>query len=586
MKTPSNPHLQHRYHWPLASCLISCLVTSTLVSTLASALPARATTTPEAGPPRPKLVVVLVVDGLPNEQVLRYRDQFNGGFKRLLQQGTVFGNAHQAHGITFTAVGHSAILTGAYPYQHGIISNEWIDAKTKKSMYCTQDTNSHYLGGEETNESSGTSPANLRVSTLGDELRYATGGQAKVVTVSGKDRGAILLAGKMGTAYMYQEKTGNFASSNYYQPEHPKWVQNFSAGNAVNSVKPQDRFFDRPWCLAQAESAYAQDAKGNAIVSHPACPFKAFEGVYRGAGDKPDANYYKALKNGPYVDQLSLDFARAAIEGENLGKNPAHVPDLLGVSLSSHDYVNHEFGPESKKSHDHLQQLDRMLGQFFTYLDKRIGLDNTLILLTADHGFPNTPEFATENKFDAKRLDGKVMATELDQHLAQKFDVADLVVAKSTLATKSAPNFWLDQALIEQKKLNREEVENTAARFLLGYDGIINVFTRTQLENGTLPDTKIAKLMQRAWHRKVSGDLMVVTKPYWYFGYPGSVTSHGSPYTYDTNVPILMLGKKWLKPGNYGNYVEVVDIAPTLAHLLQLRPPSGSEGRVLTEVVR
>jgi predicted AlkP superfamily pyrophosphatase or phosphodiesterase len=570
MKTHSPPRLLPCHQWLLASCLLA----STIASTIASTLPALAATPPQTAPVRPKLVVVLVVDGLPNEQVLRYRDQFSGGFKRFLQHGSHFSDAHQAHGITVTAVGHAAILTGAYPYQHGVIGNEWIDAKSKKSVYCTQDNSHRYLGNEETKENSGTSPANLRVSTLGDELRYATGGQARVVAISGKDRGAILLAGKTGTAYMYQDKSGNFTSSSYYMKSHPQWVQKFQ------STKPQDQFFGKPWCLVHPESAYAQDTPGTALVSHPACKYQAFEGTYRGNGDKPDSKYYAAIKAGPYVDQLSLNFARAAIEGENLGKNPAGVPDLLGVSLSSHDYVNHELGPESRESHDHLQHLDLMLGNFFTYLDKRIGLDNTLILLTADHGFPNTPEFAGANKFDAQRIKGKAMVAALNQHLAQKFNVENL------LAASSAPNFWLDQARIEQKNLSQPDVENSAARFLMDYDGVSNVFTRTQLETGNLPQTRMGNLMQRAWHRQVSGDLMVVTKPYWFFSNSTSGTTHGSPYSYDTNVPILVLGKKWIKPGNYGNYVEVVDIAPTLAHLLQLRPPSGSEGRVLTEAVR
>lgn len=527
----------------------------------------------EKKPDQPKLVVVLVVDGLPMEQVLRYRAQFQGGFKRLLTQGAWYGDAHQAHGITFTAVGHAAILSGAYPYQHGVISNGWIDPQTMQSVYCTQDTNHRYLGGEQTQASDGTSPANLRVSTLGDELRYASGNQSKVITVSGKDRGAILLAGKSGSAYMYMDKTGNFASSSYYMKEHPQWVQRFA------KAKPQDQFYGKPWCLALPEQAYARDV-GEPLVAQAACKNKAFDGTFASASGKPDANYYADLKTGPYVDQMTLAFARAAVEGENLGKNGAQVPDLLGVSLSSHDYVNHGFGPEHKKSHDHLQQLDRMLGEFFSYLDQQVGIDNTLIVLTADHGFPNTPEFAAARHFDANRLDSKKMMAALNSHLKDQFGTDKL------LAAGSAPNFLLDHKLIAQKNLKFEEVEQAAARFLLGFDGVANVYTRSQLENGALPATRQAKLMQRAWHRQVSGDLMVVTKPYWYFGSGSDGTSHGSPYSYDTNVPLLWLGKPWIKPGAYGQYAEVVDIAPTLAHLLRVRPPSAAEGRVLVEALR
>ncbi|WP_423709387.1 alkaline phosphatase family protein [Undibacterium sp. WLX3042] len=542
--------------------LLTCLVATSSLATLPAIAAEKSA--------QPKLVVVLVVDGLPQEQVTRYRDQFGqGGFRRLLDQGAWFSNAHQAHGVTVTAVGHAAVLTGAYPYQHGIISNDWTDTKTLESMYCTQD-NAHSYIGDETKPGAGTSPANLRASTVGDELRYATGNRAKVITVSGKDRGAILLAGKAGTAYMYMGKSGNFASSTYYMQSHPQWVQQYHAS------KPQDRFYGKEWRPLLADASYAGDASDDLIADEKnRFPFK-----YESKSGKPDAEYYGKLYTGPYLDEMTLDFARAAVEGENLGRNPAGVPDVLGVSLSSHDYVNHSFGPESRMSHDHLQRLDRLLANFFSYLDKRVGLDNTMVVLTADHGFPNVPEFSQSIKRDAQRLDGKQMSAALSKHLAEKFGQENLV------RKWSPPNVILDYALMEQKNLKREEVENTAARFLLNYPGVANAFTRTQLENGNLPATRIGTLMQRAWNRQVSGDIMVVIKPFWYFSSGKQGTSHGSPYSYDTNVPLMIMGKPWIKAGAYGQYAEVMDIAPTLAHLLRVRPPSAAEGRVLTEALQ
>ncbi len=521
----------------------------------------------------PKLVVVLVVDGLPNEQVQRYRDQFGqGGLRRMLDQGASFSNAHQAHGITVTAIGHSAVLTGAYPYVHGVIGNNWIDPVTKKSVYCTEDTNYTYIG-EETRPSDGTAPTRLKVDTLGDQLRYATGSRSKVVTVSGKDRGAILLAGKTGTAYMYMDKSGNFASSTFYMKAHPAWVQQYQAG------KPQDRYYGKSWTALLPEAAYAADASEDLnqvkAGTHNRLPY-----TYYSESGEIDAGYYNRLKTGPFLDQLTLDFARAAVEGENLGRNPAGVPDLLGVSLSAHDYVNHAFGPESKMSHDHLQRVDRMLADFFNYLDKRVGMDNVLVVLTADHGFPNTPEFSRTQHIDAQRIDGNKLMKALDQHLSEKFGGAKL------LSAWSLPNIHLDNAQIDKSGLKREDVETAAARFLLAQNGIVEAYTRTQLESGAANTTRIATLMRRAWNREVSGDLMVVTKPYWYFGTGSSGTSHGSPYAYDTNVPLMIMGKRWIKPGAYGQYAEVVDIAPTLANLLHVRPPAGAEGRVLTETLR
>lgn len=543
---------------------------------LASIFPsAQAANQPVSGITKaPKLVLVLVVDGLPNEQVQRYRHQFGeGGFKRLLEQGAWFGNAHQAHGVTVTAVGHAAVLSGAYPYQHGIIGNNWLDPKTLTSIYCTEDAQHTYLD-EETKASDGTSPANLRVSTVGDELRYATGNQSKVITVSGKDRGAILLAGKSGTAYIMMKKSGNFASSTYYMKNYPEWRQQFVA------KKPQDRFYGKQWNTLLPEQAYVGDASDDIIAPADSTNSKRFPYTYDSKSGKPDAEYYDKLFTGPYVDELTLEFARAAIDGEKLGNNPAGVTDVLGVSLSSHDYVNHSWGPESKMSHDHLQRLDRLLAAFLNDVDKKVGLDNTLVVLTADHGFSNVPEFSQSMKRDANRLDGSKMLSALNQHLQEKWGV-------EKLARKwSAPYFFLNYSLAESKGIARNDLENTAARFLLNYNGVANAFTRNQFETGMLPNDRISRLMQRAWNKQLSGDLVVVAKPFWYFGSANSGTSHGSPYTYDTNVPLIFMGKPWIKPGAYSQYAEVVDIASTLSHLLRIRMPSGAEGRVLTETLK
>lgn len=522
---------------------------------------------------QPKLVVVLVVDGLPNDQVQRYRDQFGpGGFTRLLRQGASFSNAHQAHGVTVTAVGHAAILSGAYPYQHGVVGNNWIDPITRKPVYCTEDSAHTYLG-EVTKPADGTSPARLRVGTLGDEMRYASGNRAKVVAVSGKDRGAILLAGKTGTAYMFMEKSGNFSSSTYYMASHPQWVQRYQA------TKPQDRYYGKSWVPLLPDSAYAQDAD-DALYAGVSGVGQRFRFTYYSESGTMDADYYSRLKAMPALDELTLDFARAAIEGENLGRNPAGVADLIGVSLSAHDYINHSFGPESKMSHDHLQRLDRLLADFFSYLDQRVGKDNFLVVLSADHGFPNTPEFAKTGQLDAGRIDGDKLTAALEQHLGATFNAGKLVAAVSL------PSIHLDYALAAKAGLRRDDVEQAAARFLLTQAGVADVFTRSQFENGAVPATRIGTLMQRAWHRQLSGDLMVVNKPYWYVSSNKSGTSHGSPYGYDTSVPLMLMGPQWIRPGYFPQYAEVVDIAPTLAHLLRLRAPAASEGRVLAEVLR
>ncbi len=556
--------------FPLAAtCLFACHLSVAMAApaaSVASAINATATAPP-------KLVLVLVVDGLPAEQLQRYRGQFGqGGLRRLLDGGASFSNAHQAHGVTVTAVGHAAILSGAYPYQHGVIGNNWIDPVSKASVYCTEDARHTYLG-EETKVGDGTSPARLRVDTLGDQLRYASGNRAKVLAVSGKDRGAILLAGKTGTAYMYMDKTGNFASSSYYMAAHPQWVQQYQA------TRPQDRYYGKTWRPLLPDAAYADDASDDLFPATPASPNRFPLSFYSDNGTT-DADYFNRLKQSPFLDELTLDFARAAIDGERLGNNSAGVTDLLGVSLSAHDYINHAYGPESKMSHDHLQRLDRMLTDFLSFVDRKVGKGNVLVVLTADHGFPNTPEFVKAAHGDAGRVDPAKLSAALNAALAAKYGHDKLVVAQS------APNFHLDYAAIDKLKLSRIEVEGAAAQFLRAQEGVAEVFTRGNLEGGAASATRMGTLMRRAWNRELSGDLVVVTKPYWFFGSSSSGTSHGSPYAYDTNVPLVLSGARWIKPGDYGQYAETVDVAPTLAHLLRIRPPAAAEGRVLNELLR
>jgi predicted AlkP superfamily pyrophosphatase or phosphodiesterase len=552
----------------------SLALTLTLSAVLACLSPAQAASADKAPDNQaakpPKLIVLFVIDGLPAEQLQRYRDQFGpGGLRLMLEQGASFTNAYQAHGVTVTAVGHSAALSGAYPYRHGIIGNNWIDANGRQ-VYCTEDTRYRYVG-EETGEHDGTSPANLRVDTLGDQLRYATGNRSKVIAVSGKDRGAILLAGKTGTAYMYMDKSGNFASSTYYMQQHPAWVQRFA------SAKPQDRYYAKSWTPLLPAAAYADDAPDPepSLKSPNRFPF-----TFYSESGQTDVDYYTRLKASPAIDELTLEFAEAAVEGEQLGSNPSGAPDLLGISLSGHDYVNHAYGPESRMSHDHLQQIDRRIARFFSFLDKRVGMDKVLVVLTADHGFGNTAEFSQGRHVDGRRIDTQPLLDSLERALGEHFHVAHLV------KTSSPPEVYLDYDAIERNRLGRAEVENFAARFLLTQPGIAEVFTRSQLEQGVAGKSRVATLMQRAWSRQLSGDLVLVPSAYASFGGGSSGATHGTPYEYDTHVPLLMMGRRWIRPGKQADYAEVVDIAPTLADILRVRRPAAAEGRVLTEALR
>jgi arylsulfatase A-like enzyme len=231
-------------------------------------------------------------------------------------------------------------------------------------------------------------------------------------------------------------------------------------------------------------------------------------------------------------------------------------------------------------SHDHLQRIDRRIAQFFAFLDKKIGLDKVLVVLSADHGFANSAEFSQARHIDAMRIDPKPLLAGLDEALGQHFHVAHLVKASM------APEVYLDYEAIERSRLSRQEVENYAAHWLTSQPGIADVFTRTQLEQGVGGTSRLATLMQRAWNRELSGDLLLVPRAYSSFGSGHGGATHGTPYEYDTQVPLLIMGRRWIRAGEDAQYTEVVDLAPTLANILHLRRPAGAEGRVLTEALR
>lgn len=523
----------------------------------------------------PKLVLFMVVDGFPQEQLVKYYDQLGeGGLKRLLDQGAWYGNNHYSHATTYTGVGHATLLTCAHPYKHGVIGNDWIDKKTGQRLYSTEDKRHKYLD-EETPEHSGTSPYNIKVTTVGDELIYANG-KSKVIAISGKDRSAIGLAGRNGIAYMHSTLTGRFITSDYYMEAYPAWWQAFYAD------KPQDKYFGRQWTLLREEAAYERSAPdGRPWSTDRKGLGTKFPHPVGGSAEKPDKTYYDVMMWTPYGDQLTLDFVKAAIEGEKLGANPAGVPDILAISWTSHDYVNHLFGPESRQSHDHLLRLDRVFAELFDYVDQKIGLDDVLITLSADHGFMNIPEYAATRRLDAGRIDPEAMIAAVNEALSKRFGEGRYVTAWWN------PTLYVDYALIEARQLDRVAVENAAQAFLRDYPGVEAVYTRTQLEEGRVPDTKMSKQVILAWHQQISGDIVVMNKPNWYlFAKPKTYAStHGSPWSYDTNVPLVMHGAKWVKAGKYGDS-EVVDLRRTIAYILDVRPPNGCEGRVLAEALR
>jgi predicted AlkP superfamily pyrophosphatase or phosphodiesterase len=514
---------------------------------------------------KPRLVVFLVIDGLPQRQITAYRDQLApDGFARFLDRGAWFSEARYGHSFTVTAAGHATMLTGAYPHRTGIIGNDWRDA-SGALVYNTGDTSAKYIG-HETKPLDGTSPRNLKVETVGDVLRRADP-RSKVIAISGKDRGAILPAGKSGVAYMYQSSDGEFASSTYYMNQHPAWVTEF------NARKGADKYFRTEWKPVLAESAYARSVPDSQPWFGPKGG-KLPMLMVGGANDSaPNPAFYSALLRSPFADELALDFARAALRGENLGRDES--TDILVVSLSGHDYVNHMWSAESRLSHDHFLHLDRMLQAFFRDLDATVGAGNYVAVLTADHGFMPAPEMTAAQGQPAGRINGGQALARLNAGLEKRFGPVRLLLGYS------GSSLLLNRELMAQQKLDANAVAEEARNLLLAEPGFGSAFTERELESGSRGGAPFFEASRKSWHPQVSGQVQYTLKPGWMFASSTSITTHGSPHEYDNHVPLLFWGPAWVRPGRIDRPVEIVDIAPTLAALLRLPPPAASEGKPL-----
>jgi hypothetical protein len=484
---------------------------------------------------KPKLVVAVVFDQFRYDYLERFRGEFHAGFDRLLTHGAVFTNARYQHYPTVTAIGHSTFLSGALPSVSGIIGNEWYDRDDQAVVTSVTDASTHMVGGL---GASGSSPRRLLVSTVGDELKMLYGGKSRIIGVSIKDRSAILPVGHMAdAAYWLDGSTGNFVSSSYYFEEAPGWVKDFNKEHAI------DRYSGAKWLehLMPAET--------------PAL--------------------YAAIPATPFGNEMIESFVEKAIESEQLGKH--EETDLLAVSFSSNDYVGHEYGPDSPEVHDVSVRSDILLEKLFRALDRQVGMDRVLVVMTADHGVAPVPEVNVARHMPGGRLSNKIITDSVQQALRAKYGNFDWI-------TNSADGFiYLNWELIEFKKLNIAEVAHTAAKAVEAIPHVFRVFTRDQLMAGAVPLDESSRDVSNGYYPKRGADLEVLLEPYWLFGPTG--TSHSTTFGYDTHVPVIFMGAN-IRAGRYTESVTVNDIAPTLANILHVETPSGSSGRVLGEILR
>lgn len=554
--------------------LLACAVSLCAIGTAASAYAQNST--------QFKLVLQITVDGLRGDLLDRYGDRFTaGGFRSLLERGVVFTNAHYSHANTETIVGHTTLATGAHPSEHGMVGNVIYDARNSRLAYSMEDADSPMLPTREVDKagaqvdpaqkrsgSQGRSPVNILVSTISNELSVFYAGKPKVFGVSGKDRSAIAMAGHVGKAFWYSTNTGDFQTSAYYYNAYPDWVRKW------NEKRQAEKLSGQAWKLRNERPEYIFGFMDNR-------PFEADLGGYGRTfphpfGKADDPLFFTRVLVSPEGDRLTADFAKALITAEGLGTDD--VPDYLSVSFSGVDAVNHFFGPSSLENEEVVLELDRTLADFLAFVDKTVGLDNTLIVLSADHGMPEAPEVLAEKGMNVGRLDPEKVVEVAKDVAKQEFGLEGAVRAFFR------PYLYLDSKAISAKGLDQEKVEQVLAAALQRVSGIGKAVSMRALPK--LSGTPVLDMIRKNHHPLRSGDIYVAQAPYWFLQEGGALAvMHGSPWRYDTHVPIIFAGAG-ITGQTVHRHVRPVDVAPTIAKLLGIKEPSSASGTVLVEVLQ
>jgi predicted AlkP superfamily pyrophosphatase or phosphodiesterase len=535
----------------------------------------------------PKLILQITVDQLRGDLPTRYYDRLGkGGFRYLWENGVVYRNAHHAHANTETIVGHTTLATGAHPSAHGMVGNLWFDRESGFTTYNVEDPEHPLLtaGADVDDEreidptqraarSEGRSPAAILVTTFSDELRSSTNGAAKVVGISVKDRGAISMAGHAGTAYWFSKAGGEFVTSSYYRDEYPGWVAEF------NAARPAQAFANTSWNLLHDRDSYLLgDSDDRAWETDVAGFGRVFPHSF---GDGTSPYFTTWLTLSPAGDRLVLDFAKLALVNERLGADD--VTDYLSVSFSSTDYVGHVFGPSSLEGEDNILQLDRTLAELFAFVEENVGLDNTLIVLSADHGGPDAPGYLDSlgipgGYVDPESWDREAAITRIKERFG---------IEGELIGSYSHPYLYFSADVKNHRGIDQQALEAAVVEELMNFPSVSLAVSSTALRRGSLPDTELMAAVKHNFHPKRSGDVFIVFEPNWFINDFEGLTvasTHGSPWNYDTYVPIVFAGAG-LEPNVIDRRVQTVDIAATLSALLDIKPPSGSVGEPLVEVV-
>jgi len=516
---------------------------------------------------RPKLVVGIVVDQMKMEYLYRFSDDYSSkGFKRLMDKGFTFYNMNYNYVPTFTAPGHASIYTGTTPAVHGIMGNDWYIRSTGKSMYCTDDANAKTLVAGSEKEGA-MSPKNLLSTTITDELRMATNFKGKVIGMSMKDRGAILPAGHFANWAFWYSKTGEFISSTFYGDKMPDWVTQF------NSEKRYMKYIDKGWNLLRPADTYNESLPDQNTYEEsidknvpPVFPYD-LKKIYKDRGAD-------IMRSTPFANDLLAELAIKAVESESLGKDD--ITDFLTVSFSSTDYIGHIYGPRSMEIQDTYLRLDLTIADFLDKLDATVGKDNYLLFLTADHAAAENPIYMKDRKYDVTNISSKNMVKDIEKFSTDTFGV-------NLLLNYSNFNVYLNRNLVKEKGLDMIKVKQSFKEYLMALNQVKRVYTDDEILAGTTEDYYL-KFVSKGFDPQQNGDLVIINKP-GYMEYPETGTTHGTPNSYDTNVPLLFYG--WHVPVGGESYKKeyITEIAPTLSKMLKITFTNGTECEVLEELL-
>ena len=524
--------------------------------------------------PTPPLVVVISVDQMRADYLDRFGDLFTGGLSRLLERGAVFTNAHHAHGITDTATGHATISTGVHPARSGIVGNEWYDRAERRSVYAVADTASPIAGYA---PNSGRSPRRLLRPTVGDWLKAASP-ESRVFSVALKDRAAILLGGhRADGVYWYFLSTGRIVTSAYYDERAPAWVETF------NTSRPAAARYHDTWTRLLPEESYDRSREDDfAAERNRSGP--VFPHWMATDGDGPTDYYYRfTFPRTPFADERTLAFAREVVEHEAIGADS--IPDLLFIGCSAADFLGHVYGPYSHEVQDYYLRLDGYLGAFFDFLDERVRPDRYVVVFTADHGVSPLPEELVRRGTAAGRYNGRVIDRLADSVVRASFDAGEISLRPRVRRVGHGLTFVFEGGhTLPGNELRVLRRRVAAAVVDLPFIAAAHTFDELSVA-GTDDTVGYRAAMARSFHPDRSGDVVLVTEPHFVAVSSMHNTTHGSPYPYDTHVPLILAGPG-VAAGTHSGRVHTVDVAPTIAAVLGISPPGDLDGRSLIEIIR